>query len=80
VNTLKAVLLIRVTPTREKIVAKQLIEEIPEITDAWAVFGEYDVVAMIETDKIETMSKIITNRIRNMKGIIKTATLISVPE
>ena len=54
---MKAVLLIRVTPTREKIVAKQLIEEIPEITDAWAVFGEFDVVATIETDKIETMSK-----------------------
>ncbi|MHA2296009.1 MAG: Lrp/AsnC family transcriptional regulator [Candidatus Hodarchaeales archaeon] len=80
VDNLKAVLLIRVTPTREKAIAKQLIEGFSEVVDAWAVFGEYDVVAMLEANSIEDMSRLITTRIRKLKGVIKIATLISIPD
>ncbi|MFW9992497.1 MAG: Lrp/AsnC ligand binding domain-containing protein [Candidatus Odinarchaeota archaeon] len=73
---MKAVLLIRVAPTREKIVAKQLVEDFPEVFDAWAVFGEYDIVAMLEAESIEVMSRLITNHIRKMKGVLKTSTLV----
>lgn len=40
------------------------------------VFGEYDLVAVIETDSIKKLDRIIT-QIRKLDGVLKTITLIA---
>jgi len=44
--------------------------------DVDLVFGEYDLVAVIETDSIRRLDKLVT-QVRRLDGVLKTVTLVA---
>ncbi|MCX8175857.1 MAG: Lrp/AsnC ligand binding domain-containing protein [Candidatus Bathyarchaeota archaeon] len=52
------------------------LEKIRGVTEARTVYGEYDVVARLETQSLRELDEIVTN-IRKIPGIVRTITLIS---
>jgi len=59
-------------------VAKALLKS-SYVKRAHAVTGQYDVVAFIEFDTIETLGRIINN-LHAIEGVTKTQTAIAMPE
>ena len=75
---MRAVLLIRVNPTKEKIVADTLRTFPDVIKDVFVVFGEFDVVAIVESTNPESLGRFVTQKVRQIEGVIKTATLLAI--
>ena len=73
---MKAVLLIRVVPTKEKIVG-ELLSNFKEVTDSWVTFGEYDVVAIVNGPNSRSIANFVTNTVRQIEGVNKTSTLLT---
>lgn len=67
-------LLINTTPTYQHEVYNKLLE-VPEIIEIHPLFGEYDLIAKIETKDLENLGEIIINKIITVKGVIDTKTL-----
>ena len=74
---MKAVLLIRVVPTKEKVVG-ELLKEFKEVSDCWVTYGEYDVVAIIDGSDSKQIADFVTKKVRQMDGVNKTSTLLSI--
>jgi DNA-binding Lrp family transcriptional regulator len=55
---------------------KAALEKIKGVTEAKTVYGEYDVVARLETPTLKELDEIVTT-MRKIPGIIRTVTLIS---
>ncbi len=55
---------------------KKALEKIPGITEARTVYGEFDLVARLETPTLRDVDHAVTN-MRKVDGIIRTVTLIS---
>mgnify|MGYP000663301876 CR=1 FL=1 len=55
---------------------RDALEKIRGVTEAKTVYGEYDVVARLETQSLRELDEIVTN-IRKIPGIVRTITLIS---
>lgn len=55
---------------------KEALEKIKGVTEAKTVYGEYDVVARLETPTLKELDEIVTT-MRKISGIIRTVTLIS---
>jgi len=55
---------------------KKALEEIPGITEARTVYGEFDLVARLETQSLREVDNAVTH-MRKVNGIIRTVTLIS---
>lgn len=53
-----------------------LIKNIENVTEVRVVYGEYDLIARLEVDSMKKLEKSIM-KIRNIKGVLRTATLIS---
>lgn len=47
------------------------------ITEVFSVSGQYDLVALARVSKNEDLAELMTDRIRNIEGILKTETLIA---
>ena len=66
--------LINTAPTNEHEVYNKL-SKVPQITELHPLFGEYDLIAKIESDDFEGLGNIVLNTIRSVKGVIDTKTL-----
>ncbi|MCX6665656.1 MAG: Lrp/AsnC ligand binding domain-containing protein [Euryarchaeota archaeon] len=66
--------LISVAPSHEYEVHDKLAK-VEEIVELHSLFGEYDLIAKIETKDFETLGHIIVNKIRCVEGVIDTRTL-----
>jgi len=55
---------------------RKALEKIKGVTEAKTVYGEYDVVARLETPSLKELDEIVTT-MRKIPGIIRTVTLIS---
>lgn len=51
------------------------LKKIGEIKTATITYGDYDIVAKVETDSEEAMAQIISSRIRQLQNIRSTVTL-----
>ncbi len=67
-------ILIKAAPTLEHEVYNNL-SKVREIIDLQPLFGEYDLIAKIETEDFEKLGEIVINNIRSVKGVIDTKTL-----
>ena len=67
--------LISISPLNEKIVYDTL-GNIPEITEVYPLFGEYDILVKIECNDIDTIGTVVIKKIRATKGVMDTKTLI----
>ncbi|MEM2025238.1 MAG: Lrp/AsnC ligand binding domain-containing protein [Desulfurococcaceae archaeon] len=74
-----ALVLIQTEIGAESKVMDELMK-IPEIKEAYAVYGTYDIVTKIETDSLEKIREIVTNKIRRLPDIRTTVTMIVVEE
>lgn len=77
-NLTTAVVLVSVYPGRERQVAEK-VAQLKElgVERAFSVFGEYDVVALVQSNSIESLSLTIGKKIRSIEGVKKTSTLIA---
>ena len=67
--------LLSISPLNEKEVFEAL-KRMNEITEVHPLFGEYDILVKIECGDIDTIGEIVIKRIRSLKGIVDTKTLI----
>ncbi len=53
------------------------IAKIPEIYEIHIITGEYDMIAKTRTSSVDHLGNIVVNKIRNIKGVEKTLTNVS---
>lgn len=78
-NKKSAIILVQTEIGAESKVLDDLMK-IPEVREAYIVYGTYDVVVKIETDTLEKIREIVTNKIRKLPDIRTTVTMIVVEE
>lgn len=52
------------------------LEKLAQVTDLYEVTGEYDLVALIRTESINTFRELLKNRILRIKGIRSTVSAV----
>jgi DNA-binding Lrp family transcriptional regulator len=67
--------LLSISPLHEKIVYASL-KNVPEITEIHPLFGEYDILVKIECTDIDRIGEVVIQKIRSLKGIVDSKTLI----
>jgi len=67
--------LLSISPLHEKTVFESL-KNVPEIIEIHPLFGEYDILVKIQTADIDTIGEVVIKKIRALKGIVDTKTLI----
>ncbi|GFO96984.1 transcriptional regulator [groundwater metagenome] len=67
--------LINVAPGMEKKVFDTMIKW-NEIQELYPLFGDYDLIAKIQAPDYESLSDIVVHKIRAIKGVTETKTLI----
>ncbi len=55
------------------------IRDLPGVTEAVVVYGEYDLVVRIEADNMKVIDNVVTS-IRNIPSVLRTVTLIGYVE
>ncbi|MCC6045721.1 MAG: Lrp/AsnC ligand binding domain-containing protein [Ignisphaera sp.] len=73
----RAIVLINTDVGMEEEVAKML-SQIPEVKEAYVVYGIYDVVAIIEAESFDRLRNVVISKIRKMPHIKASTTLIVV--
>lgn len=70
--------LVMLTVARDKVnaVAEQLAE-MPGISEVYSVAGRYDLVAIIRVRDNDSLAELVTNRLRQVEGILNSETLIA---
>ena len=71
----RAIILFTTLPGKEREV-RDAVSQIPGVSRAWVTFGEFDVIAEVESTSIEALGQLVREKIRNIPGIKKTSTLI----
>jgi DNA-binding Lrp family transcriptional regulator len=69
--------LINTTPMREHDAHAELLK-IKEIVELNALFGEHDFIAKVEANDFNAVGRVVVDKIRAIKGVIDTRTLIGV--
>jgi len=58
---------------------KEIIEELQQVSgiaEAWAVYGDYDIIAKIKVSDLDTLNALLLQKVRNIQNISMTSTLI----
>jgi DNA-binding Lrp family transcriptional regulator len=71
-----AVVLINVQRGQVNEIAQSLLE-IEGVAEVYSVTGEYDLVALLRLHKYEDLAEVVTSRMVQLSGIIKTNTLMA---
>ncbi|UCH71613.1 MAG: Lrp/AsnC ligand binding domain-containing protein, partial [Thermoplasmatales archaeon] len=67
--------LLSISPLYEKSVCETL-KNVAEITEIHPLFGEYDILLKIECEDIDSIGDVVIKKIRSIKGVMDTKTLI----
>ncbi|MCC6012779.1 MAG: Lrp/AsnC ligand binding domain-containing protein [Candidatus Verstraetearchaeota archaeon] len=70
-----AFILINVEAGADKEVLEN-IRKIPEVKQAYMVYGVYDIVAILEAETLEKLRECVTRKIRQMDKVRSTMTMI----
>jgi len=54
------------------------LHQISEVKEAYGVYGSYDLIAKAEADTVECLNKAITLKIRNIRGVKASLTLMKI--
>ena len=73
--TVLAYVLFKVSSGTEREVCQKLVE-FDEVLHAAIIFGEYDVVAKIETQDLNTLEEFVSDKIRTVPNVLVTSTMI----
>jgi DNA-binding Lrp family transcriptional regulator len=69
--------LISTAPTKEHDVYSKLLK-ITEVTELYPLFGDYDLIAKLETEDYNRLGQIVVEVIRGIDGVIDTKTLTGI--
>ncbi len=69
--------LISTAPAKEQDVYGQLLK-VKEIVELHPLFGEYDLIAKIETKDFNQLGKVVVEQVRCVDGVIDTKTLTGI--
>jgi DNA-binding Lrp family transcriptional regulator len=53
------------------------IKEIPQVKEAYLVYGVYDIIAQIETENLQEIKDVISMKIRRIDNVRSTLTMIT---
>jgi len=67
--------LLSISPLYEKKVF-EILKNTPEIIEIHPLFGEYDILLKIKGENIDSIGEVVINKIRSIKGVVDTKTLI----
>ncbi|MCQ5337477.1 MAG: Lrp/AsnC ligand binding domain-containing protein [Candidatus Methanomethylicia archaeon] len=56
------------------------IRKIPEVKQAYMVYGVYDIVAILEADTLEKLRECVTKKIRQLDKVRSTMTMIVIEQ
>ena len=68
-----AFVFINALPGKEKEVLREL-RRIKHVTESYELYGDYDILAKVETEEKERLQAIVQEQIRGIKGIANTST------
>jgi len=71
----KAFIFMNIDAGAENEILKKL-REVPEVKEAYFVYGVYDVVVKIETESMDRLKDVITRKVRSLDKIRSTLTTI----
>jgi len=71
----KAIVMCRVKPNTEIDVYNRIVN-LRGVLDIYQVFGEWDIVAIVEVDDIKNLDELVTKKIRINENIKNTVTMI----
>jgi DNA-binding Lrp family transcriptional regulator len=71
----KALVFINVGPGSQTEVLKRL-REVPEVKEAYFVYGVYDIVAKVETDSMDRLKEVITSKVGRLDSVRSTTTTV----
>ena len=52
------------------------IRDLPELTEAHQLFGQYDIIARMETDDYDKLCDVVLQKMRTVSGVTGSRTLI----
>jgi DNA-binding Lrp family transcriptional regulator len=70
-----AYVLFKVSSGTEREVCQKLVE-FDGVLQADIIFGEYDVIAKIETQNLSTLEEFVSLKVRNVPNVLVTSTMI----
>ncbi|MBU2540494.1 MAG: Lrp/AsnC ligand binding domain-containing protein [Candidatus Omnitrophica bacterium] len=73
----KGMVLVKLAPGEEK-QAIEGIRKVPGVNDVTGVFGAWDAVCHVEGVDLKTLASVVVERIRGLRGVVETETLIEV--
>ena len=62
---------------KEREVMEKLLA-MPEVKEAYVVYGEYDLIVKVETDTLKELDRFIMENLRRMPEIQMTSTMIAI--
>jgi DNA-binding Lrp family transcriptional regulator len=72
-----AFVLITTKPGSEKDIYTEL-KSYKEIIELYPLFGEYDLIVRLEANDMDTIGKLVVEKIRSLDGVLETKTLTGV--
>ena len=66
------------TDPKKELEAYNKIKELPDIIELHPLFGDYDLIAKMETEDFNAIGKIVVEDIRTISGVIDTKTLTGI--
>jgi DNA-binding Lrp family transcriptional regulator len=73
----KGMVLVKLTPGEEK-AALDSISKISGVNEVTGVFGAWDAVCHVEASDLKTLASVVVEKIRSLRGVMETETLIEV--
>ncbi|MDI6827534.1 MAG: Lrp/AsnC ligand binding domain-containing protein [Armatimonadota bacterium] len=72
----RAIVLMNVERGQVPKAAKKLAD-MDEVIDVYSVAGEYDLVAIIQTEEYERLAEVVTEKLQSLDEILQTTTLMA---
>jgi DNA-binding Lrp family transcriptional regulator len=64
------------TATGKETSVLESIRLLPELTEAHQLFGQYDIIARMETDDYDKLCDVVLRKVRSVSGVTGSRTLI----
>lgn len=64
------------TATGKEMSVMERIRDLPELTEAHQLFGQYDIIARMETEDYDKLCDVVLQKMRSVQGVVGSRTLI----
>ncbi len=64
------------TATGKETSVMERIRDLPELTEAHQLFGQYDIIARMETEDYDKLCDVVLQKMRSVQGVTGSRTLI----